>query len=240
VQNSWVLLGNLQLDNFQVTSATESGTTVTITTSAPTDFYVGESVAVDGVALTAYDNSSGFTVTSVSGNTFTYTSNFTGLASSGPGVFGAFATGTDGGVRGLAADFTDNGANDSKAILYVTTSATSGNRLIEITGGTLDGSGANLQDPLLATAAPGTAFRGAAFAPVRPGTTASTTSLSASGNTLTATVTTGATGWVSFFQANGSYIGTAFISSGTATLDTTGTLPAGSYNVYAVYTGDPT
>ncbi len=246
VPGTWVLAGNLQLDNFSVTSATESGSTVTITTSSPTDFVVGQSVSINGVQLAAYDGT--VTVTSVSGSTFTYTANFTGLANSSPGVFGAFATGADGGIRALAADFTDNGANDGKAILYVTTSGTSGNRLEEITGGTLDDmTNANFQAVNLGTAAPGTALRGVAFEPTRPGTTASTTSLTASGNTLTATVTSGATGWVEFFQANGSYIGTAFINSshGVAERCTTGVLPANnppgsSYNVFAVYTGNNT
>jgi hypothetical protein len=233
VDNSWVLLGNLQLDNFSITGASEVGNTVTITTSGSSNFFVGESVAINGVSLPSY-NGSGNIVTSVSGNTFTFTSTFSGLSSSGPALGGAFATGADGGVRGLAANF--SGGN---VILYATTSGTSGNRLIEIKGGTLDGSNASFQALPSATAAPGTAFRGVALAPTRPGTTASTTSVSASGNVLTATVTSGATGWVEFFQA-GNYIGTALISGTTATLDTSGILPAGTYSVTATYTGNST
>jgi hypothetical protein len=237
--NNWRKLGQLQLDNFNITGASEVGNTVTITTATPTDFYVGESFAVNGVALPSY-NGSGNIVTSVNGNTFTFTSSFSGLSSSGPSPTGAFATGSDGGMRALTADFTDNGANDNKAILYLTTSGSTGNRIVEVTGGTLDGSPANLQEPLLATAASGTAFRGVAFAPHRPGATASTTSVSASGNVLTASVTSGATGYVEFFQ-NGQYIGTAHVNgSGTATLDTSGILPAGMYSVTATYTGDGT
>ena len=238
VPNSWVLLGSIQLDNFAITGATESGNTVTITTSGPSDFFVGESVAINGVALPSY-NGSGNIVTSVSGNTFTFTSTFSGLSSSGAGPTGAFATGADGGMRGLAADFTDNGLNDGKAILYATTSGTSGNRLIEVTGGTLDGSNAFFTAKTLASAAPGTALRGVAFAPVAPGTTASTTSVSASGNVLSATVTSGATGWVEFFQG-GNYIGTGLIKNGIATLNTTGVLPAATYSVTATYTGNST
>jgi hypothetical protein len=234
-QNNWRLLGSYQLDNFSITGASEVGSTVTITTSGPTNFFVGESVSIQGVALPSYNSGTGtVTVTSVSGNTFTFTSSFSGLSPSGPAATGAFATGADGGVRALAADF--SGGN---VILYATTSGTSGNRLIEVKGGTLDGSTPHFTDPPLATAAPGTAFRGVTFAPVRPGTTASTTSVSASGNVLTATVTSGATGWVEFFQA-GKYIGTALVRGGTATLDTSGILPAGTYSVTATYTGDST
>jgi hypothetical protein len=239
VPNSWVLLGSVQLDNFSITGATESGNTVTITTSAPTNFFVGESVAVNGLSLPSY-NGSGNIVTSVSGNTFTFTSSFSGLSPSGPATGGAFATGSDGGVRALAADFTDNGANDGQAILYVTTSGTSGNRIVEVTGGTLNGFATNLTAQPLATAAPGTAFRGVTFAPARPGTTASTTVVSSTGNVLNATVTpSGATGWVEFFQG-GKYIGTALINGGTATLDVSGILPAGTYSVTATYTGNNT
>ena len=174
VPGSWVLEGRLQLDNFNITSATESGTTVTITTSAPTDFVVGQAVSVDGVQLAAYDGS-GFTVTSVSNPvggpyTFTYTASFTGLVSSGPGVAGAFATGADGGFRGLVADWTDGGLNDGGVILYATTSGASGNRVVEITGGTgsqenNNGFTPNFAYTLLAASAPNTAFRGVAIAP---------------------------------------------------------------------------
>jgi hypothetical protein len=242
VPGTWRLLGQLQLDSFGVTGASESGTTVTVTTSSQPNFFVGESVAVNGVSLAAYDGT--FTVTSVGTNSFTYTGKFTNLASSGVNVTGAFAVGSDGGMRGLNVDFTDNGANDNKAIAYITTTATNGNRLIEITGITTDGSIPSLVDPLLGTAAPGTGFRGVGIAPVAPGTTATTTTVSASGFNLNATVTgTGATGWVEFFQVvggNNVYIGAGSVQGGTATLSVQGLLPAGSYTVFGVYTGNKT
>ena len=242
---TWRLYGNLQLDTFGITGASESGSTVTVTTSSPTDFYVGESVSVNGLTLTAYDGTE--TVTGVSGNSFTYTGAFTGLNPTGvlPGNV-ANATDADGGVRGLTADFTDNGANDGGVILYVTTSGTSGNRLIEVTGGNwgVNSTPNTLVDPLLSTAAPGTAFRGVAFAPVAAGTTTTGESigLAASGNTLTATVApSGATGLVDFYQSNGTYIGAASVTSGSASLNVTGILPAGTYTgVYATYTGNAT
>ncbi len=154
--------------------------------------------------------------------------------------------GADGGFRALYANF----SNPSTPILYATTTATTGNRLVEITGGTLDGSPATLVGTVLATAAPNTAFRGVATAPTAAGSTTSTTTLAvtgspsdyASGVTLTATVTTGATGWVSFVnQATGVEIGAAPLVGNTATLSTAGELAPGSYsNIVAIYTGDGT
>ena len=249
--NTWTLIGNLQLDSFAVTGATESGTTVTISTPGGNDFYLGESVTVDGLVASGYDGT--FTVTSDAGTSFTYTSSFTGLPASGvisgPTVS---ATSANGGIRALSADFTDNGANNGTAILYITTSNSSGNSEYEVTAPTETAlgntTGPGFTDTLLSTAAPGTADRGVAIAPVTAGTTTSTTSLSVSGTTLTASVTSGATGFVDFYATVGSsqeYLGTAAVSSGSASLNISGILPgltaAGTtYTVSATYTGDST
>jgi large repetitive protein len=255
VNNSWVLLGRLQLDSFAVTGASESGTTVTVTTSSATDFFVGESVSVFGLQIAAYDGT--FTVSGVSSSSFTYTANFSGLTPTQPGIFGATATSADGGFRALTADFTDGGKNDGGVILDATTSATTGNRLVKITGGTWSNGNANGPNnpnfayTVLATAAPNAAFRGVAFAPTAPGTTSSSVTLqtsSGSGNfaggvTLTATLSpSAATGWVSFRigSASGMEIGAAPVINGTATFSTGGDLAPGSYNIVAVYTGDNT
>ncbi len=153
-------------------------------------------------------------------------------------------TGADSGLRGLVADF----SNPSAPVLYATTTAGNANRIVKITGGTTDGSTPTFTITTVATAPANEAFRGVALAPTAPGATASTTTLAVTnspatygtGVTLTATVTTGATGWVSFRQ-NGVEIGAAPIISGTATLATAGNLGAGAYtNIVAVYTGNAT
>jgi hypothetical protein len=64
--------------------ATESGNTVTITTSAPHYFGVGKNVQVSGVHASGYNGL--FKVTSVTSTTFTYTNSTTGLANSGGGI----------------------------------------------------------------------------------------------------------------------------------------------------------
>ncbi len=248
VTNDWILLARLQLDTFKVTGASEVGTTVSVTTSAPTDFFIGESVSVFGLSIPAYDGV--VTVSGVSSGGFTYTGSFTGLNATTPNVTGASATSADGGFRGLVADFTDGGLNDGGVILYATTSGANANRLVKITGGNTEGNSQPLSYTVLATAAPGTAFRGVAFAPTAPGSTATTTNLAvtgspsdfASGVTLTATVTSGATGWVSFVnQATGLEIGSAPLVGNTATLVTSGEIAPGSYsNIIAEYTGDGT
>src|SRR5262249_49355937 len=63
-----------------ISTATESGTTVTITTSTPHGLYVGESVTVSGVGVSGYNGT--FIVTAVTDKTFTYTAGSSGLASS--------------------------------------------------------------------------------------------------------------------------------------------------------------
>ena len=65
-----------------ITSATESGTTATITTSSAPGFTVGQTVDIGGVGVAGYNGT--FTITGVTGNTFTYTT-ASGLGSSSGG-----------------------------------------------------------------------------------------------------------------------------------------------------------
>jgi hypothetical protein len=240
--NSWALLGHLQLNSFSITDAKETGTTVTITTAQAYTFPAGQKVDIEGVGTGYNTGTGGATITVVDSTHFTYTSSTTGLSEiTNAGV----ATSVDGGLRGLVADF-----SGSTPVLYATTSGSSGNRLVQITGGTIDGNNPTFAFSTLATAPTNTAFRGVALSPTNPGTTTTTTTLSVSpssanygaGVTLTAAVTGSSPGgWVSF--RNGSTeIGTAQLNgSGTATYVTAGNLPAGSYsNLVAVYTGDST
>src|SRR5262249_25326893 len=120
--DSWVLLGSLQLDNFAITSATEAGNTVTITTATNHNFVTGQTVNINGVSVGGY-NTSGATITVTGPATFTYTLPATGLAAGS----GGFATSTDGGLRGLVADF-----SGASPVLYATTTATTANRLVKI------------------------------------------------------------------------------------------------------------
>jgi hypothetical protein len=66
------------------TGATETGNTVTITTTAAHGFVSGESVTIAGVALAGYNGT--FTVTVASPTTFTYTDPTAGLVPSGGGT----------------------------------------------------------------------------------------------------------------------------------------------------------
>jgi len=66
------------------TGAMESGNTVTITTTAPHGFSVGQTVVVAGVGVAGY-NGSFQVVSTPSPTTFTYTNSTTGLAASGGG-----------------------------------------------------------------------------------------------------------------------------------------------------------
>src|SRR5262249_25298440 len=152
----------------------------------------------------------------------------------------------DGGFRAITADW----SNPNSPVLYATTTAASGNRLYRIPMSLNEGTGsASLGTPvLLATAPANTAFRGVALAPSNPGTTASTTSLTVNGSPggygagvqLQATVTSGATGWVSFRTSTGVEIGVAPISGNTASYFTAANLPPGTYSIVAVYTGNNT
>ena len=73
----------------QVLTATESGRTVTITTTSAVNFKVGQSITIAGVG-TGYNGT--FTVLSVlANNQFTYTANSTGLAAGSAGTVNAGA-----------------------------------------------------------------------------------------------------------------------------------------------------
>lgn len=64
--------------------ATESGTTVTITTTAPHNFQLGQTITIAGVGVAGYNGA--FALLSIpSSTTFTYASSLSGLASSGAG-----------------------------------------------------------------------------------------------------------------------------------------------------------
>ena len=67
-----------------IASATETGNTVTITTDEPTEFVVGEQVIVSGVGVNGYNGT--FTVTAVTGTTFSYADLASGLAPSTGGT----------------------------------------------------------------------------------------------------------------------------------------------------------
>src|SRR5271157_3210227 len=64
--------------------ATELGNTVTITTTTPHNFVVGQSVIVSGVTVSGYNGT--FTITYVTPTTFTFQDSVTGLANSGDGI----------------------------------------------------------------------------------------------------------------------------------------------------------
>jgi hypothetical protein len=82
-----------------ISGATESGSTVTITTTAPHLFVAGQQVVIAGVGVLGYNGT--FTITSVpTATTFTYTASTTGLAASGGGwalVGGNLISGNTGG-----------------------------------------------------------------------------------------------------------------------------------------------
>jgi hypothetical protein len=77
------------------TGATESGTTVTITTTAPHGFIVGQKVTIAGVGVGGYDSppNTQFTITAVTATTFQYTASASGLANSGGGTASASSCG---------------------------------------------------------------------------------------------------------------------------------------------------
>jgi uncharacterized protein (TIGR03118 family) len=72
------------------TGATETGNTVTITTTAAHNFQVGQTAVVSGVANAGYNGS--FTILSVTATTFTYTAPTAGLPASGSGSATASTT----------------------------------------------------------------------------------------------------------------------------------------------------
>src|SRR5258706_2655631 len=77
------------------TGATEAGTTVTITTTAPHGFIVGQSVTISGVGVGGYNSppNTSFTITAVTATTFQYTASTSGLANSGGGTASASSCG---------------------------------------------------------------------------------------------------------------------------------------------------
>src|SRR5262249_43909275 len=149
-------------------STSEAGTTVTVTTTptlASLGLVSGSTVTISGVSVAGYNQAS--VAINVTGtNTFTYTLPSPGLAPAS----GGFVTSTAGGLRALAFDPATN-------TVYATTTATSANRLVKITGVTTDGSTPALSATVLTTAPTNEAFRGVAFSPTNPGATVSTTSL---------------------------------------------------------------
>src|SRR5439155_19189578 len=66
------------------TGATESGNTVTISTTAPHGFVAGQNVAISGVPVPGYNGT--FLITSVTPTSFTYTNPASGLVASGGGT----------------------------------------------------------------------------------------------------------------------------------------------------------
>ena len=76
--NVWTGPIALVAPTFTISTATELGTTVTITTTEATDFQVGQQVTISGVSVAGYNGA--VTVTGVNGTTFTCTAN-AGLAS---------------------------------------------------------------------------------------------------------------------------------------------------------------
>jgi cyclophilin family peptidyl-prolyl cis-trans isomerase len=89
---------------------------VTITTTAPVPFQVGQQATISGVGVAGYNGT--FTITAVSGNTFTYTDTTTGLTASGGGTVTAQSSGT------IAAS--PNGATESGSTVTVTTTTPGG------------------------------------------------------------------------------------------------------------------
>ena len=100
------------------TGATETGTTVTITTSAPDGLVVGEKVAIAGVGVAGYNGT--FTIVSTpTPTTFTYVA-AAGLAASGGGNVTVLTTQT----ATIAAS--PNGATEVGTTVTITTSAPNG------------------------------------------------------------------------------------------------------------------
>jgi hypothetical protein len=116
-----------------IASASESGTTVTITTTTPHTFAVGSQVQITGSTVTGYNGT--FTITGATSTTFTYTSSKTGLASSTGGAanstnqytYTAPSTGLANGTGGTSYAATIDGAliwaftglNDCRADVFI-------------------------------------------------------------------------------------------------------------------------
>jgi subtilase family serine protease len=109
-----------------ITSATESGNVVTITTATATGLSKGNLMTIAGVGVAGSDGL--FTVTSVTSDTsFTYTAPTTGLAPSGGGtVYGSDLTGINpGGSGGGISQFEAQPAFQQGTVTRVTQSTTS-------------------------------------------------------------------------------------------------------------------
>src|SRR5262249_36882501 len=83
--NNWLLVGQLALNNYQITSAVGNGTTVTITYSGGTgnaqqDFPANQSVVINGVGA-GFNGT--FTATLNTNNTFTYSAAVNGTVNPG-------------------------------------------------------------------------------------------------------------------------------------------------------------
>ncbi len=92
IGNESLILNDTSTIAASPTGATESGTTVTITTTAPHGFLVGESVLITGVGVAGYNG--GFTITAVTPTTFQYADPTSGLANSGGGTANVSSCGT--------------------------------------------------------------------------------------------------------------------------------------------------
>src|SRR5262249_19080955 len=113
-----------------IQTLTESGTTVTVTTSTAPTLVVGNQVQIAGASVGGYNGT--FTVTGVSGNTFTYTAATSGLASATGGTATAWHLGQlgtnsfgqklvfAGGATGVVATILNPGTPQAKVNIYVT------------------------------------------------------------------------------------------------------------------------
>jgi Bacterial Ig-like domain (group 3) len=159
----------------------------------------------------------------------------------------------DTGLLALVADWSgvSGTPNSGPVTLYATTTATSANRIVMITGFTLSGNPSYTTPTFttVETAPANTAFRGVAFAPTAPGvqapvsTVLNVTNGNYPGMALSATVTGdgthAVTGYVSFQTSTGVEIGSAPVINGVATLTPSSDMQVpDSGNLVAVYSGD--
>ena len=79
-----IVLPTADSQAFSISAVTESGTIISATTLAPNDFAVGQIVTITGIPTSGYDGD--VTITSVIGNTFTYTG---GASLAAPGTLTA-------------------------------------------------------------------------------------------------------------------------------------------------------
>ena len=112
-----------------VPGASEVGSTVTITTTAPHGFAIGQSITLAGVPALGYDGT--FTITSVpSPTSFTYTDAATGLPNSGGGgvtlTVASTAAAIQNALNGVTATITPTGATESGTTVTITTTAAHG------------------------------------------------------------------------------------------------------------------